>query len=109
MIDLPDKREVALPAARRAFAVRQGARLTIGGAGLAGGAFLLATNVLATLTTTTAGSIPWLPLSANVALIVGSAMFLREYRRAARERRAKALDNPNDDRPGSIADPSRIR
>ena len=68
---------------RRAFAVRQGARLAIGSTGLAGGAFLLATNVAATLTTAGA-SIPWIPLSGNLALVFGSVMFLREYRRASR-------------------------
>ena len=85
MMDLLERRDV-VPAPSRWFAVRQTARLAIGGAGLAGGAFLLATNVLATLTTLE--SIPWLPFSANLALIAGSAMFLRDYREAARKARS---------------------
>ena len=80
MIERVDQRDAALTV-RRAHLIRQGARLSIGTAGLVGGVFLLSTNALAVLTTA-AGSIPWLPLSANMALIIGSAMFLREYRRA---------------------------
>jgi hypothetical protein len=87
MMDLIETRDVA-PAPSRWFVARQTARLSIGGAGLAGGAFLLAMNVLTTLTTTLE-SIPWVPFSANLALILGSAMFLREYREAARKARSR--------------------
>jgi hypothetical protein len=80
MIERVGERDVAL-SRRRTHLVRQAARLSIGTAGLVGGVFLLSTNAVAVLTTA-AGSIPWLPFSANMALIIGSAMFLREYRRA---------------------------
>ena len=65
----------------RRTALVQAARLSIGVGGIAGGAFLFATNIAAALTTA-GSSIPWVPLSANLALVFGSVMFLREFRRA---------------------------
>ncbi len=58
----------------------QHARLAIGVGGLAGGAVLLSSNVMYLLLSG-ATVLPWTPLLANVALIFGGAMFLRERRR----------------------------
>jgi hypothetical protein len=65
-------------ALRRAQLV-QHARLSVGVSGIAGGIVLLGSNVLF-LVLTGAQALPWTPLLANVALIFGGAMFLREYR-----------------------------
>ena len=76
----------ATPLVRGRHTLVQGARLSIGIGGIVGGALLLATNVAMTLTTTTA-SVPWLPLSANLALVFGSAMFLREFQKGRQSSR----------------------
>jgi hypothetical protein len=54
--------------------------LSVGVAGTLGGALLLASN-LAVLVVAQAGTVPWLPLGANAALVFGGLMFVREYRR----------------------------
>ena len=67
----------------RASVVRVGT-LVIGAGGTAGGALLLAVN-LAGAAAAGWGSIPWVPISANAALLFGGVMFLREHRRRARD------------------------
>ncbi len=75
-----------LPAESRAsralarHSLRQAVNLSVAVAGTLGGGLLLATN-LAVLLTTPVLSVPWIPLSANVALLFGGVMFAREYRR----------------------------
>ena len=81
---LQQSHDAASVSARRVFALRQGARLFIGVGGTLGGALLLATNLLGVVGAG-AGALPWVPLSANVGLLFGGVMFLREYRRASLE------------------------
>ena len=62
--------------------ISQLARLSIGVAALGGGATLLGSNlVLLGLI----GSASWTPLAANLGLLFGGGMFLREYRRSLRQ------------------------
>ena len=63
-------------------ALRQPARLSIGVSGIAGGMLLLSANVAALVVS--GGALSFVPLAANVALVFGGIMFLREYRLAAR-------------------------
>lgn len=57
----------------------QHGRLAAGVSGVAGGLVLLGANSLY-LSLVTVAAVPWTPLLANVALIFGGAMFLREHR-----------------------------
>jgi hypothetical protein len=63
---------------------RQQLSLAAGVGGIGGGVLLLATN-LAFLAMAPVAALPWVPLSANVALIFGGLMFVREYRRRKAE------------------------
>lgn len=74
-------------------AIRRHGRLAIGLGGTLGGGLLLGSNV-AYAVMSGAASVPWMPLLANAGLIFGGAMFLREYRRAQRDRDR----NPEADR-----------
>lgn len=61
--------------------VRQQLNLAVAVGGSLGGAILLSSNlVYIALAPVTLGA-AWIPLTANVALLFGSAMFAREYRR----------------------------
>lgn len=72
--EIRDTRALARPS------VRQVLNLSVGVAGTLGGALLLTSN-LAVLVIAQVGTVPWLPLGANVALLFGGLMFAREYRR----------------------------
>jgi hypothetical protein len=68
---------------RRTAVVAQARRklnLALGVAGTAGGAVLLGANVTY-LVLADVAALPFVPLAANVALILGGVMFLRELRR----------------------------
>jgi hypothetical protein len=67
-------RALARPSARQAL------NLSVAVAATAGGAVLLASNI-AVLVVAQLPSLPWVPLSANIALVFGGVMFAREYRR----------------------------
>jgi len=69
---------LARPEVRKA--VRQAMNLSVAVGGTVGGAILLASN-LAIVFSAQLSSIPWIPLSANAALVFGGLMFAREYRR----------------------------
>jgi len=59
---------------------RQLLNLSVAVAGTLGGAVLLTANV-AFVAIAQLDTIPWTPLSANLALLFGGLMFAREYRR----------------------------
>lgn len=59
---------------------RQVLNLSVAVAGTLGGGVLLASNV-AVLVIAQISTIPWVPLTANVALLFGGVMFAREYQR----------------------------
>lgn len=59
---------------------RQVMNLSLAVAGTLGGAVLLSSNVAVLLVVRT-GAIPWIPLGANLALVLGGLMFAREYLR----------------------------
>lgn len=66
-------------------AVRRHGQLAIGVAGTLGGGVLLSTNIVY-LVMSGAATLPWVPLIANAALILGGALFLREHRRTQGDR-----------------------
>jgi len=72
---LHDVRALARPS------VRQALNLSVSVAGTLGGALLLTSNIAIVLIGHV-GTIPWLPLGANAALLFGGLMFAREYRRS---------------------------
>jgi hypothetical protein len=59
---------------------RQVLNLSVGVAGTLGSVLLLSSN-LAVLVVAQVGTVPWLPLGANMALLFGGLMLAREYRR----------------------------
>ena len=59
---------------------RQALNLSVAVAATTGGVVLLASNI-AVLVVANVGTLPLVPLSANVALLLGGLMFAREYRR----------------------------
>jgi hypothetical protein len=67
-------RALALPTARQAV------NLSVAVAGTVGGSVLLASNI-AFIVAASITALPWIPLTANAALIFGGLMFAREYRR----------------------------
>lgn len=64
--------------------VRQQLNLAVAVGGTAGGLILLSSNLLYVALAPVAGN-PWIPLSANLALVFGGIMFAREYRRGRHE------------------------
>jgi hypothetical protein len=66
-------------------AIRRHGRLAVGVTGTLGGGILLGSNI-AYVVMSGATTLPWIPLSANAALVLGGAMFLWDYRRAPRKR-----------------------
>jgi hypothetical protein len=64
--------------------LRQQLNLAVAVGGSAGGLILLSSNLLYLMLAPVTGS-PWIPLSANLALVFGGIMFAREYRRGRRE------------------------
>ena len=76
--------------------IRQPARLSIGVAGVLGGAMLFTNNV-ASIIVVGGGVFPWVPLAANAALVFGGVMFFREYRRAARQGVGRSGTSPEAD------------
>ena len=76
LTERPHRRALVVAHARRKF------NLAIGVGGTVGGAVLLGANVTY-LALANLPVVPWLPLVANAALILGGAMFLREFSRRA--------------------------
>lgn len=71
--------------------VAQHTRLAIGVSSIAGGVVLLGSNVLF-LTLARVVTLPWTPLLANVALIGGGIMFLRERQKREQLHRDNARE-----------------
>ena len=78
---LPTVTRPAHAVARRRM--RQSLNLSVAVGGTLGGAVLLASNIAAAVANGVS-AIPWIGLSANVALLFGGLMFAREYRRGRR-------------------------
>ena len=71
----PRSRALTIPPARQQL------NLAVAVSGSAGGVLLLSTNLFYLWLAPPLGGPPWIPLSANLALLFGGAMFAREYRR----------------------------